>query len=327
MRVVAFLLAAMSVVTAGSALAQGAKMTSAIEFARQADALKPGEWVWAPEIAPDGPISVYVDLSRQIATVYRNGVRIGVSTVSTGKPGHETPTGVFSILEKDPDHHSKKYHNAPMLFQERLTWDGIALHAGGLPGYPESHGCIHLPLQFARQLFGITHMGGTVIVAGEAGNPVAVASAGVLGPAGDGGVSAHTPLAEDETWRWSPELSPKGPLTLIVSRSDKRIVALRNGIEIGRARVELPDEDFETHVMTYAPGADGASRWIYVGVPGHGGEKGKPFDMTVLSKVRMAPEFLSSVRAAIQPGATILVTQAPVLPETTGKQLAVLASQ
>ena len=92
-----------------------------MELARQADQLKPGQWVWAPQIAPKGPITVYVDLSRQLATVYRNGVRIGVSTVSSGKPGHETPTGVFTILQKDAKHHSNKYNNATMPYQQRLT--------------------------------------------------------------------------------------------------------------------------------------------------------------------------------------------------------------
>jgi hypothetical protein len=104
--------------------AQGAKVSSPAELARIADALQPGEWVWAASVAPTGPILIYVDLSRQRATVYRNGVRIAVSTISSGKPGHETPTGVFTILQKDASHRSKKYNNAPMPFQERLTGMG-----------------------------------------------------------------------------------------------------------------------------------------------------------------------------------------------------------
>ncbi|MET0232384.1 MAG: L,D-transpeptidase family protein, partial [Rhodanobacteraceae bacterium] len=106
--------------------------------------LKPGEWIWGGDNKAMGPMAVIVSITGQRAYVYRNGVLVAVSTVSTGKPGHETPTGVFTILQKDKDHTSKKYNNAPMPWQERLTWDGIALHAGGLPGYPESHGCVHL---------------------------------------------------------------------------------------------------------------------------------------------------------------------------------------
>jgi hypothetical protein len=161
------------------AVAQGAAQSSPAGLIGEPEKLKPGQWVWAPELAPAGPLLVYVDLTRQLASVYRNGVRMAVTTISSGKPGHETPTGVFTILQKDANHHSSKYNNAPMPYQERLTWDGVALHAGGLPGYPESHGCVHLPLQFAKLLFGIESLGGTVIIAGG----LAPATAGSSSPA------------------------------------------------------------------------------------------------------------------------------------------------
>lgn len=309
------------------ALAQGSKVSSAVELARQADKLKPGDWVWAPEIAPKGPVMVYVDLAAQIATVYRNGVRVGVSTVSSGKPGHETPTGVFSILQKDPRHRSSTYNNAPMPYQERLTWDGVALHAGGLPGYPESHGCVHLPMEFSRLLFGTTTLGGTVVIAGKAGAAVHGTSAGVLDPAGPGGATDHAPLAPTEPYRWTPELSPSGPMTIILSRSDGRAVVLRNGIEIGRARIELPDRDFETHVLAYA-GTDAAGpQWTYLPVPGHVGDAGKPLDISILSQARMPAKFHEAALGAIVPGTTVLVTMAPVLPTSTGRNLTVLASR
>jgi len=309
------------------ALPQGAKTSSAVEFARKADALKPGEWVWAPQVAPKGPVHVYVDLSRQIATVYRNGVRIGVATISSGKRGHETPAGVFVILQKDANHRSSTYNNAPMKFQERLTWDGIALHAGGLPGYPESHGCVHLPLEFARLLFGVTEMGGVVVVAGRAGGAVLAPSAGVLAPIGAKGAEvSHEPLPPGESWRWTPEAAPAGPLTIIASRADQRIVVLRNGIEVGRARAELPQGDFQTHVMTYVVAPDGRSRWVLVGVPGHQDEESEVLDAAVLAQARMPQGFLDALRAAIVPGTTALVTQSPVLPHQTGDKLTVLAS-
>ena len=309
----------------GGAVAQGARASSAVELARQADQLKPGQWVWAPEIAPDGPITVYVDLSRQVATVYRNGVRIGVSTVSTGKPGHETPTGVFTILQKDAKHRSSTYNNAPMPYQQRLTWDGVALHAGGLPGYPESHGCVHLPYEFARLLFGETPMGATVIVAGRAGGSMLAPAAGVIAAQGEAGAtSPHVPLAETEPYRWTPELSPQGPVTIIVSRSDQRILVLRNGVEIGRSRAQVPTGDFETHVLTYAPQGDGRARWVLVGVPGHAGDDGRPLDSGVLSQLRMPKGFLAALTGIIIPGATVLVTQAPVLADNHGKGMTVM---
>ena len=322
-----FGLFALSVALPANALAQGAHTTSAVELAREAGRLQPGQWVWAPEISPRGPVLVVVDLSTQVATVYRNGVRIGVSTVSSGKPGHETPTGVFTILQKDPRHRSSTYNNAPMPYQERLTWDGVALHAGGLPGYPESHGCVHLPLEFSRLLFGTTQLGGTVIVSGRAGEPIAGVSPGVFSPAGERR-GTHVPLAPDESYRWQPELSPTGPLTIILSRSDGRAIVMRNGIEIGRARVELPDQNFETHVLSYIAGAGGAGgHWAYVAVPGHDGDQGRPLDMSIADKARIPEAFRKAVLGAVAPGTTMLVTQAPVLPASTGGKLTVLASE
>src|SRR5207247_1699516 len=127
--------------------------------------LKTGEYVWEPERAPEGPLLIVASTTEQVAYVYRNGVRIARSSVSTGRPGHPTPTGVFTILEKEVHHTSSIYKGAEMPYMERVTWGGIALHAGDLPGYPDSHGCIRLPLEFSKLLFGVTMKGATVIIA------------------------------------------------------------------------------------------------------------------------------------------------------------------
>jgi lipoprotein-anchoring transpeptidase ErfK/SrfK len=132
------------------------------DLAARADALKPGEYLWQPEIAAAGPVELVVSIPLQRAFVYRGGVLIGVTTVSTGKPGHRTPVGSFDILEKRREHYSNLYNNAPMPFMQRLTWGGIALHAGQIPGRPASHGCVRLPLAFAKALFGVTRVGATV---------------------------------------------------------------------------------------------------------------------------------------------------------------------
>ena len=158
--------------SAGTVAAQGIDLAPPADFTSGADALHPGQFFWTPSAAPTGEMVIYVDLSRQLAAVYRGGVRIGVTTISTGRQGYETPTGVFTILQKDSNHHSNKYENAPMPFQERLTWDGVALHAGGVPGYPESHGCVHLPYGFAKALFKETRMGTTVVMESDLTNPV-----------------------------------------------------------------------------------------------------------------------------------------------------------
>ena len=137
--------------------------------------LAEGQWVWEPAAAPSGPIVVVVALDEQRTFVYRNGVLIGYASSSTGKPGYETPTGVFVTLQKDATHRSSTYNNAPMPFQQRLTWGGVALHAGGLPGFPSSHGCVHLPSAFAQVLFDVSPMGMTVVVADEKTAPLSVA--------------------------------------------------------------------------------------------------------------------------------------------------------
>lgn len=137
------------------------------EDAKRSLELEPGEYTWTPAASPAGPIVVVVSLPEQRAHVYRNGTRIGVSTISSGKAGHETPTGVFPILQKREEHYSNLYDNAPMPYMQRLTWDGIALHAGRIPGYPASHGCIRLPKAFAKELFAATERGVTVVVADE----------------------------------------------------------------------------------------------------------------------------------------------------------------
>lgn len=138
--------------------------TAAAAVAPEAEysVLEPGDFVWEPNASADGPVEVVVSLPLQVAYVYRGGTLIGVSTVSTGKPGHETPPGSFEILQKREEHYSNKYNNAPMPFMQRLTWSGVALHGGKIPGHPASHGCIRLPNKFAQHLYGVTDLGAWV---------------------------------------------------------------------------------------------------------------------------------------------------------------------
>jgi hypothetical protein len=128
------------------------------------DHLRPGQFVWQPELAPTGTMTMTIDLAHQRAYVYRDGVRIGAATISSGKRGYETPTGVFTILQKDKDHYSKKYHHAPMPYDLRLTWEGVSVHGGHLPGYPASHGCVRLPIAFSRALFNEVSLGMAVTI-------------------------------------------------------------------------------------------------------------------------------------------------------------------
>jgi L,D-transpeptidase catalytic domain len=149
----------------GRAAARAAILRFTPPFAERVD--KPaaefenGDFNWYPARSPSGPILVIVSLPDQRVYVYRDGVRIAASTCSTAKLGHATPTGVFKILQKDKNHHSSTYNNAPMPYMNRLTWSGIALHAGQLPGYPASHGCVRLPKEFAERLYCVTRLGMT----------------------------------------------------------------------------------------------------------------------------------------------------------------------
>jgi lipoprotein-anchoring transpeptidase ErfK/SrfK len=107
---------------------------------------------------------VVVSIPLQRAYVFDDGALVASSPVSTGKRGHETPAGTFRILQKKVRHRSSKYDNAPMPYMQRLTNYGIALHAGRLPGYPASHGCIRLPWGFAKKLYGLTDHGTKVTI-------------------------------------------------------------------------------------------------------------------------------------------------------------------
>lgn len=301
--------------------------------------LKPGEWIWGGDDRTAGPMAVIVSLTEQRAYAYRNGILIAVSTVSTGKPGYETPSGVFTILQKDKDHHSNKYNSAPMPYQQRLTWDGVALHAGGLPGFPESHGCVHLPTQFANLLFNATAMGMTVVIAKEGSAPVSVVHPRAIIPIEPrtGVEVADIPLADDEAFRWHPEGVPDGPISILMSRSDRRVVVYRGGIEIGRARVELKSDAITgTHAYIVAKGYMASDipslpglrmpKWITIGIPGRSDEAGHELDADTIGSVVIPQAFAEQVYPLLKPGVVLLATDARINPESTGTQLQILNS-
>ena len=119
----------------------------------------------AKKNAPQGAVYAVISLADQHVTVYDATGRIAQSRISTGMPGHPTPIGLFSIIGKERWHHSNIYSGAPMPFMQRITWSGVAMHTGVVPGYPASHGCIRLPDSFAQQLWGMTQLGDRVVVA------------------------------------------------------------------------------------------------------------------------------------------------------------------
>ena len=128
--------------------------------------LKPGDFLWASGIPAKGETRIVVDLLTQTAFVYRGEKVVGITTISSGKKGRETPLGFWSVLSKRKMYRSRKYDSAPMPFAQMIDDHGIALHGGKLPGYPASHGCVRLPMKFAEKLFALTQMGSKVVIEG-----------------------------------------------------------------------------------------------------------------------------------------------------------------
>ena len=153
---------ALAAIAALTALPAGAE-------ARQARPAPPTEWT-APRHAGE-PIMAIVSLKTQQVTFYDGDGWILRAPVSTGTKGRETPAGVFAVLEKDEDHHSSLYDDASMPHMQRLTWNGIALHGGPLPGYAASHGCVRMPFGFAEKLFDKTRIGMRVIISPDDAAP------------------------------------------------------------------------------------------------------------------------------------------------------------
>ena len=270
--------------------------------------LKTGDYVWKPEVSPAGPVVIIVSLPEQTLFVYRNGVRIGRSTISSGKTGHRTPTGVFTILEKNVKHHSSIYHGASMPYQERITWDGVAMHAGQLPGYPASHGCVRLPLDFAEKIYTVTDRGTTVVVTDAKAAPGTTASPGLLlsGKTGEG-----APSLGAEGFVWHPEKAPSGPISIMFSSADRTAYIYRDGVEIGRATVDGVGNFSGSHAYTALGTINSTGNHDWQSLGSANGEPSP--DLKEIGKhLVIAPEFLARVRAIVIPGTAMIITDQPV---------------
>ena len=285
-----------------------------------AAALAPGEYVWAPHLSTAGSALLVVNLATQRAILFRNGVPIGASTVSSGKAGHETPTGVFTILQKRKEHYSNLYNNAPMPNMQRLTWDGIALHAGNLPGYPASHGCIRLPLDFSKLLFEVTSLGMTVVVTSVPTLPRTSEAPDVALP---DSVAGEQPL-ESAPFEWHPGRPSDGIVSVVVSAADQRAFVLRDGAVIGSApvRVNGPAGEAVAYVLRAADA--GGRQWLKLDLAGSGegseirAGEGQRFD---------APSgFRSVVSDILKPGSVIIVTPESLTAGSPAMPLTVLGN-
>ncbi|RYD21500.1 MAG: L,D-transpeptidase, partial [Spirochaetia bacterium] len=257
---------------------------------------------WAGEASPEGPVSIVISLPLQRAQVYRNGILIGVSSVSTGKPGHETPTGLFTILQKDRVHHSNLYNDASMPFMRRLTWDGIALHAGRLPGHPASHGCIRLPDAFAEKLFAVTKLGISVVVTASRNLPRITPDM-----VADGTVLAHSAEVAGEVV-WRPWLQREGPLSIVVSSRDRQIRVVRNGVEIGRAPVRLRREVTGTELYTLTSMEEESDRYDWVRVPLADDEESVAVTSEERNNLSLPSDFRALLARELRPGTMVVVS-------------------
>jgi hypothetical protein len=262
--------------------------------------LKAGQYVWAPDAAPSGPMLLVVNLATQRATLFRNGVPIAASSISTGRDGYRTPTGIFTILQKHVEHYSSKYDNAPMPFMQRLTWYGVALHAGNLPGYPASHGCIRLPAGFAKLLYGVTHLGMSVVVTNRTVTPR-------LAPTPEIVLAANGSSSLPGDFEWHPEVASSGPVSIIVSTMDRRAIVLRNGLVIGSGPVSVDGPVNGTWAYTLRAVDANGHHWIRLQLS-PASKDGEIVAPQEWQRFHASEPFRRAVAAIVEPGTTIVVT-------------------
>ncbi len=314
-------------------LLTGTASACAVVAAGQALDLKPGEFEWHPEAAPEGPVAVIASLPDQLVHVYRNEVRIGRSTCSTGKPGHSTPTGIFTILQKDAHHHSSTYNNAPMPNMNRLTWSGVALHAGNLPGYPASHGCVRLPLEFSKLLFSVTHVGTPVIIADLHSQPADVVHAGPMLSA----VAEHE--MEAEVAKLAAKAPPprerredmQQPVSLLVSAADREIYIIRDGHILTKGPVEIVGaQPLGSHMLVLTGAHDNrrSLKWSTVGFKPDPVTAPTDTGAAVLNRLKLDTATTRQVIALMHPGLVMAVTDQPAHPDTrTGRDFVIMTHE
>ena len=254
------------------------------------------------EKAAQGPLQIIISLDKQRLTLYAGGEAIAQSRISSGAPGHTTPTGVFSVIEKDRWHRSNIYDNAPMFFMQRVTWSGLALHQGVVPNHPASHGCVRLPEAFAKQLWSVTKLGARVIIARGDNAPVTISHPRLFAPKPTSAPMVsqlESVAAAQQAWTFA-ELASKaplmgatltdtpafgvpasvpdiakpatrplkaGPVSVFISRKEGKLF-VRKGFEPlfdVAVKIENPEMPLGTHVFTaIGQNADNTMRWTVV---------------------------------------------------------------
>jgi hypothetical protein len=253
-----------------------------------------------PEDPPKGPLQIIISIADQRVSLFDNGALIARSSVSTGTQGHPTPLGVFSVISKQRWHRSNIYSTAPMPYMQRITWSGIALHAGVVPGHPASHGCIRLKNDFAIRLWHLTKRGTRVIIAHDDVQPVEITNPHLFKPkAGSGSpefqaatvagksistaAATHGSLVSTAETPEAPSLqvpssapaegAPRKmvPISVFVSRKLSKLF-VRQGFSPlfdVAVKIENPEEPLGTHLFTAMEfQSEGAAiRWTVVSIP------------------------------------------------------------
>jgi len=276
-----------------------------------------------PEAPPKGPLQIIISIADQRVSLFDNGTLIARSSVSTGTQGHPTPLGVFSVISKQRWHRSNIYSAAPMPYMQRITWSGIALHAGVVPGHPASHGCIRLKNDFAIRLWHLTKRGTRVIIAHDDVQPVEITNPHLFKPKAVSGspefqtatvagksistaAATHGSLVSnaetsEATSLQVPGSAPAGgapkkivPISVFVSRKLSKLF-VRQGFSPlfdVAVKIENPEEPLGTHVFTAMEfqNEGAAIRWTVVSIPDEfprieGATKGReaPVKQTALS--------------------------------------------
>jgi lipoprotein-anchoring transpeptidase ErfK/SrfK len=298
---------------------------------------------------PRGPLQILISLDKQQLTLYSGGDVIGRSRLSSGKQGHGTPTGIFSIIQKDRWHRSNIYDDAPMYFMQRITWSGVALHQGVVPNHPASHGCVRLPASFAQQLWTTTQIGARVIITHDQVAPVEIEHPLLFAPKRTSApivALADSIKAAQQAWTFTelvssqplagmtmtdinpspsappsftaPDTTPSrplkaGPVSVFISRKDGKLY-VRKGFEPlfdVPVAIDRPTESLGTHVFTaIAPKGDAGLRWNVVSVT-RGAQAAAALD-----RITIPQEAIDRISELAGPGASLIVSDQGVGSET-----------
>jgi lipoprotein-anchoring transpeptidase ErfK/SrfK len=293
-----------------------------------------------------GPLEILISLDKQQLTLYAAGEPIAHSRVSTGMRGRSTPTGVFSVIQKDRWHRSNLYDDAPMYFMQRITWSGVALHQGVVPNYPASHGCIRMPAAFAQQMWGLNSMNARVIITHGEVTPADISHPKLFQPRHEPEVAlndrAKSLKAAEQAWKIAyldttrpgaamamtdmpvtvaPIFEPAkpasrplkaGPVSVFISRKEGRLFVRKGFAPVFDMPVTIaqPDAPLGTHVFTVLSTDGDSARWSVVTAAG----KASPAE--ALDRITIPQEAIERISELLAPGASLVIADKGLGSET-----------